>query len=81
MQPRTQLVVFRHHRLIFQRLLHLDAQPFEINRLGQIIVGAQAHRLDRVFDGAERGHQNEQRVAAALADLRQQFQAAQRPAF
>ena len=69
-------MVFHHHRLMFQGLLHQDAQALEINRLGQIIVSPQPHGRDRIFHGAEGGHQDEQGVAVALADLREQFQAA-----
>jgi len=69
-------MIFRHHRLVFEGLLHQQPQALEINRLGQIIKRPLPHRRHRVLHRAKRRHQNKQRVPAALPQLRQQFQPA-----
>ena len=52
-------------------LVEQDLQPLNVDRLGQVVVGAFLHRLDRGVDGALRGQQQRRHVGA---DLRQRAQ-------
>ena len=48
----------------------------ERERLGDVVVGAGLHRLDRIFNGRVRGHQDYEGVGRAPLDLAQQFETA-----
>ena len=76
LEPGAQGLVLCNNGLEFQRLGDEDPQSPHVERLRQVIVGALLHRLDGVFDRAVRCHQNEQRVAADLARLLEQLEAA-----
>ena len=46
----------------FERLLDEQRDLVEIERLVDVVVRAPLHRLDRVFDGREAGHQDDEGV-------------------
>ena len=60
----------RHHlaaqRQRFERLLSQHHDVVEIERLVDVVEGAELHRLDGVLDGRERRHQDDRHVGAAL---------------
>ena len=71
--PQAAILLAQHP--LGQRLLHRDHQMLWSERLGHEVVGSQAHRLDRVLDGAVRGHHDHLNLRVQLLDLRQQFHA------
>ena len=76
LQPESQLVVLCHHGLELEGLKHQCPQPLHVQRLGQIIIGTLLHRLDRAFDRAVSGHQDEHGIAAFSPGFLEQLQAA-----
>jgi hypothetical protein len=42
-----------------ERLLDEDGEMFEVGRFGEKVVGAVVHRLDRAFDGAVAGEDDD----------------------
>ena len=73
----AQLPAQRLH--LAQRLLPLDdlveqdLQPLDVDRLGQVVVGAFLHRLDGGLDGALRGQQQRRDVGALRLQRPQQL--------
>ncbi len=59
----------------FQRLFDDDRQFVEIERLVDIVIGAHAHRLDRGFQHAERGHHDDDDLLVNLLNFFQHLQA------
>ena len=55
-------------------LVEEDLQSLRLDRLGQVVVGALFHRLDRRLDGALRGQDHNGVVAAIVLERPQQFQ-------
>jgi hypothetical protein len=53
-----------------------ELQLLEINRLLQVVEGAQLHRLDRAFDRAMGGHDDHRHRRVEFADPAQQVDAA-----
>ena len=53
----------------------IDAQPLGIDGLGDVVVGAQAHRLHRAVDRALRSHQDHRHGLSLLRQSLQQFDA------
>ena len=53
-------------------LVEQDFQPLDVDRLGQVVVGAFLHRLDRGLDGALRGEQQRRDVGALRLERAQQ---------
>ena len=56
-------------------LVEQDLQPLDVDRLGEVVVGAFLHRLDRGFDRALRGQQQRRHVGALLLQRAQQARA------
>ena len=52
----TQSDVVTEELPLLRRLAHHDVQLFDLGRLGQVVVGAELHRLDRGGDVLEAGH-------------------------
>ena len=71
----AQLAILVAQLADFQRLFHHGHQVIERKRLGQKIDRAGLHGLHRVFDGAERGHDDHGRVRVLAAQFVEQLQA------
>ena len=57
-------------------VLQHGAQPLGVDRFGDVIVGSQAHRLDRTVDGALGGNQDHRHSLSLVRQALQQFDAA-----
>ncbi len=81
LEPETlvELLVELDDLLLELALLELRedalAELVEVDRLGQVVVGADPHRLDGGLDRAEAGDQDDREVEPALADLVQEAEA------
>ena len=60
--------------LPLDNLVEQDLQPLDVDRLGQVVVGALLHGLDRRLDGALRGQQQRRDVGALRLKRPQQTQ-------
>ena len=58
-----------------ERLLDEHGHLVEIERLVDVVIRAELHRLDGVLDRGERRHQDDQRLRRLLLDLAQHAQA------
>ena len=58
------------------RALDEQADDFEVEGLGQVVVGAALHRLDRVRHGRLRGHDDDRRATSIGACARHHIEAA-----
>ena len=66
-----------HQPPLLERLLQEDEDRFHVERLHQVVVRAQPHRLDRRLDAGKRGHHHEARLAPLLLCLPEQAEAIQ----
>ena len=57
--------VSRRSWLCLEHLVEHDEQLVEVERLGQVVGRAGAHRVDRRLDRAERGHHDDARRVLA----------------
>jgi len=57
---------------VFQGAAHGETQGVWIDGLGDVVEGAQFHRLDGALDSAESRHQDDDHFRIELADLAQQ---------
>ncbi len=67
-----QLLAIAH---ALDRLLENHLEPGEVDRLGEVVVSALAHRLGRVLDRAVAGEQDEHGVRQIFADRAHQLDA------
>src|SRR3569832_15859 len=70
---------FLAQRTAFQHLADAQSQLVRVDRLGQVVVGAQAHGLHRGFDGSVGGHHDAFSRVGDILEIRQQGQAVFRP--
>ena len=56
--------VLAHHLLLRHDLLHQQAQLLRVERLDDVVVGAELHRLDRRLDGGERRDHHDRHARA-----------------
>ena len=68
-------LIFQAKAAVFERAIDEQFDLVAVERLLNVIVRAQLHRLDGVGDGGECGHQNDGHVRAKALGLGEQFQA------
>ncbi len=73
LEPLAQRARLLHEALPLQGLLEDDLQLLDVDRLAEVVLGAELHRLDRRLDRAVGGHDDDHRLRAHLLDLREQL--------
>ena len=72
----AQRAIFGRQQPDVQRAIDGVLNLLERERLGDVVVGAGLHRLDRVFNGRVGGHQDHEAFGRAPLDFVQQFEPA-----
>ena len=75
LEPLAQRPDLVEQLAVFERLLDQDFEPDRVDRLEQVVVRAELHRLDGRVDRGVPGHHDRRDGQVALADLADQVEA------
>ena len=77
-QPVAQPAVLLAQPVVLEGLADLEPQHLQVDRLGEVVVGAQPHRLHGRLDRPVGGDHQDQRLRPAVLDVPHQVEARER---